>query len=105
MKTAEPEGGPMTEGPRFLADAVAWIAAASDGWGHMGGWGWGMAVLGWLFMGSLIVLIAWLVVTSVLQSDRSPGTASKAKDVLDARYARSEIDRDEYLRRRSDLVG
>lgn len=84
--------------------AVAPVFADADGWGHMGGWGWGMAIFGWLFMASLVGLVAWLVWSSTRRSE--PSTAAgehRARDLLDERYARGDIDRDEYLERRADL--
>ena len=39
----------MIESPSVLADG-------GNGWGHMGGWGWGMAIFGWLFMTAVVVL-------------------------------------------------
>jgi uncharacterized membrane protein len=36
---------------------------------------------------------------------RALGTRSEARRDLDARYARGEIGRDEYLRKRNDLSG
>lgn len=75
----------------------------ADGPGHMGGWGWGMAIFGWLFMAALIALLAWLI-TSAFERQRSGSRdTSKAIDLLDARYARGEIEQDEYLQRRDDL--
>jgi uncharacterized membrane protein len=36
---------------------------------------------------------------------RSGGRRNSALDILDERYARSEIDREEYVQRRRDLLG
>ncbi len=83
-----------------LAMAVS-LSADADGWGHMGGWGWGMAVFGWLFMAALVGLIVWLI-SSVVRRPES-NRSSNAFDILDARYARGEIDRDEYFERKADL--
>jgi putative membrane protein len=35
----------------------------------------------------------------------APGPAGGAFEALDLRYARGEIERDEYLRRRADILG
>jgi putative membrane protein len=64
-----------------------------------------MLLLAVLFVG----LIVWVAVT--LNAGRrprgmpSPGSSSKAaaRAILDERYARGEVDRDDYLRRRTDL--
>jgi putative membrane protein len=76
-----------------------------------GGIGWG----GWLAMVAMMVAfwgaLAWVVVTLL----RHTGTAGSgggpvprspdARQVLDERYARGEIDDDEYRRRRDVLRG
>ncbi len=76
----------------LLADAT---------WGHMGGWGWGMMIFGWLFMVAVIALAAW----AIWRASRHPEarSQSRAEEILAERYARGEIDRDEYLERRSNL--
>ena len=62
------------------------------------GMGWGM-VLVWLIP---ILLIA-LVVRNVI-SDRNGKPENTSLEILEARYARGEIDRDEFLKRRADLT-
>lgn len=64
----------------------------------------GVIVLLWaVFMLALIVLavvgVVWLVRAL---GERSPGRSS-ALEELDVRYARGEIEREEYLQRRADL--
>ena len=79
------------------------VLADADGWGHMGGWGWGMAVFGMVFMTLLIVLVVWLVWTTAGRPASPSRSGRHALDMLDERYARGEIDRDEYLERKTDL--
>lgn len=80
-------------------------------YGQPGGWGWGYGMMGgfgWLFM--LLVFVAVAVLVAGLLRDmfeyrrhrRSPSRT--ALDILDERYARGEIDADEYRRRRADLL-
>ena len=76
------------------------LADAGD-WGHMGGWGWGMAAFGLLMVVALVALLAWLALAVRPGSGTEPPRT--AVDLLAARYARGEIDRDEYLERKSDL--
>lgn len=69
----------------------------------MGG---GMMVL-WLVVTVLIVValtagVVWLVRT--LSGDQRQGHVAGALGELASRYARGEIDRDEYFRKREDLV-
>ena len=81
-------------------------------WGMMGGWGGGTGWMGfgmvfvWLLLiAALIALVVWLVrspphagANSVLPPRRSPGL-----DILEERYARGEINRDEYLQKKRDM--
>ena len=76
-----------------------------------GGWGWGA----WLAMGFLMVLFWGLIVALVVVLLRSSGhrhdgpprgdarPGDEALRILNARFARREIDADEYTRRR-DLL-
>ncbi len=61
------------------------------------GMGWGMTLV-WLIP---ILLIA-LVINSLIR-DRGGKPERSALDILEARYARGEIDRDEFMKRRADL--
>ena len=88
------------------------------GWGgigHMGAGGW----LGMIFMGlfwiavvvGLVLLVRYLVrrPEQAAQYATSPGqamgtTRSSAVHILEERYARGEIDQEEFLRRRADLT-
>lgn len=74
------------------------------GWDHMGGWGWVMAFFGLITMLVLVALVVWLF-GAAGQLPRRGAPAATALELLAARYARGEIDRDEYLERRRDLEG
>lgn len=87
---------------RTLVDASA-LSTDAGGWSHMGGWGWGMAISGWLFMMLLVSLLGWLIWSAARQPESSNDDRRDAGDILDARYARGDIDRDEYVQRKSDL--
>lgn len=78
-------------------DATSWVAGMMP----MGG-GTGMFFIGLLWMTLLVaigVVIGWLIIRG-----RHPRTGAGAHEILDSRYARGEIDRDAYLRMRSDLA-
>lgn len=62
------------------------------------GMGWVM-ILVWLIP---LVLIS-LVVSYVIR-DRSGKSGRTALDILEERYARGEVDRDEFMKRRTDLA-
>lgn len=74
-------------------------------WG--GGWGWGHAIFGWvmmiLFWGGLILLIVlavrWLGTGQGGQS-APPPAGKTALDILRERFARGEIDKDEFEERK-----
>lgn len=78
---------------RILADASRWA--------HMGGWGWTMALMSGLVIISIVALVVWTVVYSSPKSKER--SSHRAFALLDERYAVGAIDRDEYLRRWTDL--
>lgn len=79
------------------------MLADTAGWDHMGGWGWGMAIFGWVFMTLVVVLVAWLIWSTTRRPEPPSRSDRRALDLLDERYARGEVDRDEYLERTADL--
>ena len=83
-----------------LIAAISLVLEDASGWGHMGGWGWGMAIMGGLFMTSVVILAGWLVWSI---SRRPLGGSNLPRNLLDERYALGEIERDEYLERSADL--
>ena len=68
-----------------------------------GGHGWGM---GWWWIIGLIIIIVivWMVVKGMNQSN-SPGQrlGKSALDILKERYAKGEIDKQEFEERKKDL--
>jgi putative membrane protein len=75
------------------------------GYDHMGwmhGWGMGFGMILWLVILALIIAGAvWLVRSQPIGGNRRRSTGL---DVLDERYARGEITRDEYLRMKRDMT-
>ena len=68
-----------------------------------GGHGWGM---GWWWIIGLIVLVAivWMVVKTMNQQNATKTESKKtALDILNERYAKGEIDKQEYEERKKDL--
>ena len=80
------------------------------GSGMMGGWGmgWFGMIFMWLFwvlvIVGLILLIKWLVQTT-RKGTGTPNGGSRALDILKQRYARGEINKEEYEGIKKDLVG
>jgi len=54
-------------------------------------------------MASIMILVVWLIWSATRRNEPSGPGGSSAIDVLNERYARGEIERDEYLQRRTDL--
>lgn len=82
-------------------------------WGPNGMMGYGF---GWMpFMGMIFwVLILFLIVAAVMAFARPGNTDSRtdstqrrptALDILEERYARGEINREEYLQKKQDILG
>lgn len=101
----------------LVVGAVILFAAVTTpyggGYGMMGvGWGWGIAMM----LVPLVVLVIIVLVIVGALTPRAvsmgyvlpappPVPISSALEILNARYARGEISRDEYLRIKADLTG
>ena len=78
-----------------------------DGWMH-GGWGWGFGMAGMVLFW-LAVVVALVFATRVLigrPGARDGGTGHAVEtplEILRRRYARGEIDREEYEEKKRDL--
>jgi len=74
----------------------------------MTGKGFSMMYYGWwmpfggLFMVAIVGLIVWAVIAATRPS-RSVGERPSALDVLDDRFARGELDEEEYRTRRATI--
>ena len=91
----------MQPGATIALDWALMVAQPAR-WGHMNGWGWGMWLFGLVFMIAILGLVVWALLSAI----RGPGSRSNrrgALDLLDERYARGEMEREEYLERRADL--
>ena len=78
--------------------------------GMMGGWGMGwfgmifMSIFWGLVIIGLVFLIKWLIQNTRKEVGTSNG-GSKALDILKERYARGEIDKEEFEGKKRDLMG
>ncbi len=62
----------------------------------------------WMYGGWLIMLLVWVVPFVVLflaLQNFAGNRARSARELLDEAYARGELSRDEYLKKRDDLAG
>jgi putative membrane protein len=71
------------------------------GWGS--GWGWLMVVMMIVMVAAVVVAVVWLVRVTPGGGQPSLPAADDAERILDQRFARGEIDNDEYTSRR-DLL-
>jgi len=62
-------------------------------------------MLGPILVVILLVVLAALIVPYMRGIGGGEPRGRTPRDVLDERYARGEIDREEYLRRRQDIEG
>jgi putative membrane protein len=84
-----------------------------EDWGVYGWMMNGVGPVGWLVSLLLLLMVAAAVVVLVVFALRRPGTGggagpsipprSSAREILDERYARGEVEHDDYIRRRDEL--
>ena len=102
-------------GPAAGAAALAWASSSmaqgyggGQGYWHpMGGGGWGHMLFGGLMMLAfwvavivlIVVLVRWLTGSQGGEPPGAPGRSS-ALEILEERFARGEIDKDEFEERR-----
>jgi putative membrane protein len=83
---------------------LAQRAGASDGWGHMDGWGGGwMWLWGTLMMFSWVAIIAAAIWFLSRSRDTTGSRPSRAKEILEERYASGELSTEEYRERLEHL--
>ncbi|MFO7890440.1 MAG: SHOCT domain-containing protein [bacterium] len=75
------------------------------GWEFMH-WGWFGFIVQIIFWVAIILLIVWVAkkVTESGSGDRSSSAGESALDILKKRYAKGEIDKDEYEKKKKDLT-
>ena len=82
-------------------------------WGMMNGYGYnyGYGPIGMIFWAliliAVIVGVVWLVRSVAIGGGVHPALPRRSAglDVLEERYARGEINRDEYLQKKKDIAG
>lgn len=91
-------------------DQAGWYGHMHNGWGPMMGWGntmfGGIGML--LFWGVIVVLVVLFARSFVgaagRQSPSLPHSGSTALDILQERYAKGEINKEEYEQRKKTLT-
>ena len=71
----------------------------------MDGWGMGLGFIFWVVLLVLIVAAGFWFVRSQTTTSEGTERRSGGLNVLDERYARGEIEREEYLQKKHDLIG
>jgi len=85
------------------AQRYGWHPGMMDGWG-MGFGGIFMIVFWILVIVGLVFLIKWLVQSSRKSSGGESSPTSRALEILEERYARGEIDKQEFQDKKKDLL-
>ena len=67
--------------------------------GHPGAWGWLWMAVGMLVFWALVVTVVVLLVRAARRQNREPYPRPTPEHLLAERFARGEIDEDEYHRR------
>ncbi len=78
-------------------------------WNHMQGYGWGDYGMGiGMLLFWVLVIFAIVALAKAFSGPRSSGTGTREKsalDILNERYARGEIGREEFEEKKRDLEG
>lgn len=73
-------------------------------WDMHDGWGWWM-MFGWIWMAIIVALVVWAVAAvTTRRDDTRAGGEPTALEILERRYARGEIDHEEFEERRRRLA-
>jgi putative membrane protein len=72
----------------------------------LSGWGWVAMVTGMVVFWGLLIALAVILVRALSQpTDQARGPRPSPEQLLGERFARGEIDEEEYRRRRAALTG
>jgi putative membrane protein len=86
----------------FFACAQGPYCGQKGSWGHMMGYGYGGG-----FMWIIVVVLVGVVIYFLLQASKSKGSDGSVMetplDILKKRYAKGDIDKEEFDRKKEDL--
>ena len=111
-KTALIIGGIIVTVAIIVPSIVGAVSGGQDGgWGMMGpgmmggsGWWWFMPIFMIIFWGLIIWGIVALVRNLSAPRDSDSAKADSALEILKQRYAKGEIDKEEYEVKKNDLI-
>lgn len=96
-----------------ILDHLIPIARADSGQGGFGGHmvsNYGFMGMGGGYMGAVFMILFWILVIAVivylirfLSQDRNEKKDKTPREILEERYARGEIDKEEFERKKKDL--
>ncbi len=74
-------------------------------WGHMEAWGWGGMGFGMLLFWGLVIVVLVVLLGNLWgpRGNATPPPEKSALDILNERYARGEIGREEYEQKKRDI--
>lgn len=86
-----------------IVATVAQQLADNGGWGHMEGWGGG-----WMWLWGSLMMLSWVVVIAAAvwflgRSRDDRPRPSRAREILDERYASGDLTTEEYRERLEQL--
>jgi putative membrane protein len=84
------------------------LIADCGGFYHMMDWGytswWGFPFIGLWFIGILIAIVIIVYMITHNEKSEEVEVMSDAQKILDERYAKGEMTRDEYIQAKDDLI-
>lgn len=81
------------------------VVADAGGLDHMSGFGWGMMGFAWAVGLGVVGMLVWAIVQAAPRRSQvaAPSSTRSAESILADRFARGDIDEDEYRRRLDTL--
>lgn len=96
----------------IIVPAVFWAVTgvSGDGFGMMRGFGWGFVGIGFIFMVAFWAMVIWGIVSLIRWFAAMAGSnpthqGASALEILKQRYARGEINKEEFEQKKKDLGG